>query len=596
MRMEASVAPAFLKETLIVLGAAAIVIPLFHRLRLSSVLGFLLTGMAVGPFGFGRLAANYPALSVVTIPDPNAIAPIARLGVVLLLFMIGLELSFERLLVMRKLVFGLGSLQVAASAFLLAAIARALGCAPAEAATLGLAGAMSSTAIVIQVLSEEKRLMTPMGRAGLSVLLFQDLAVVPILFAIRMLATGVATASPANIAATAGGAVVAVIVIVALGRLLLRPLFRSVARTQSPELFMAACLLVVFAAALITARAGLSMALGALLGGLLLAETEYRRQVEITIEPFKGLFVGVFLISVGMGFNFADFLAMPVAIAVAILGLMAVKSLVITVAARGFGLPWQTGLQVGLLLAPAGEFGFVLLGVATSQGLLSRERSELALIVAVVTMAAIPLLSKLGQSLASRPQPAVALPSLPNPPVSPGVIIAGFGRVGQTVAAMLERHQIPYVAIDRDADRVQTERTTGKPIYYGDITRIELLRRFHIDAARALVVTLDDRRGVDDLVSAARAERRDLLIVARARDAAHAAHLYRTGASDAVPETVEASLQLAEALLIDIGIPAGPVIASIHEQRATVQSRIKAMAPEAEVRRLGARRLRDAAR
>jgi CPA2 family monovalent cation:H+ antiporter-2 len=238
----------------------------------------------------------------------------------------------------------------------------------------------------------------------------------------------------------------------------------------------------------------------------------------------------------------------------------------------------------------------VLLGVATSQGLLSRERSELALIVAVVTMAAIPLLSKLGQSLASRPQPAVALPSLPNPPVSPGVIIAGFGRVGQTVAAMLERHQIPYVAIDRDADRVQTERTTGKPIYYGDITRIELLRRFHIDAARALVVTLDDRRGVDDLVSAARAERRDLLIVARARDAAHAAHLYRTGASDAVPETVEASLQLAEALLIDIGIPAGPVIASIHEQRATVQSRIKAMAPEAEVRRLGARRLRDAAR
>ena len=593
--METS-APAFLKETLIVLGAAAVVIPLFHRLRLSSVFGFLLTGMAVGPFGFGRLAASYPALSIVTIPDPNAIAPIARLGVVLLLFMIGLELSFERLLLMRRLVFGLGALQVAASAFLLAVIARAFGVALAEAATLGLTGAMSSTAIVIQVLSEEKRIMSPVGRAGFAVLLFQDLAVVPVLFAIRLLATGAGTASTVSIAVAAGEAVAAVVVIIALGRLLLRPLFRSVARTQSPELFMAACLLVVFAAALITARAGLSMALGALLGGLLLAETEYRRQVEITIEPFKGLFVGVFLISVGMGFNFADFLAMPGAIAIAIVGLMVVKSLVVTLATRGFGLPLQTGIQAGLLLAPAGEFGFVLLGVAASQGLLSRELSEVALIVAVITMAAIPLLSKLGQSLASRPEPATSVASLPNLPASPDVIIAGFGRVGHTVAAMLERHQIPFVAIDHNADRVQAERARGTPIYYGDITRIELLRRLHIDAARALVVTLDDRRGVDELVAAARAERRDLLIVARARDAAHAAHLYRAGASDAVPETIEASLQLAEALLIDIGIPAGPVIASIHEQRATVQSRIKAMAPDAEVRRLGARRLRDAAR
>src|SRR5438105_5041154 len=293
----------FYKEALIVLGAAGIVIPLFHRLHVSSVLGFMLVGVAVGPFGLASFTPYLPWLSAITIGETESIGPIAHLGVVLLLFMIGLELSFERLKVMRRLVFGLGSLQVALCAALLAGAALLLGHSGISAAVIGLALAMSSTAVVIQVLSEEKRLNTATGRSSFAILLFQDLAVVPVLLVLAALGPTSHAGSAAGFGLAVGQALLAIAAIVALGRLVLRPLFRSVARTRSPELFVAACLLVVIATGLATAAAGLSMALGALIGGLLLAGTEYRRQVEVTIEPFKGLLVGVFLISVGMSLD-----------------------------------------------------------------------------------------------------------------------------------------------------------------------------------------------------------------------------------------------------------------------------------------------------
>lgn len=596
--MEAPVEPSTFKEALIVLGAAGIVIPLFHRLRVSTVLGFMLVGIVVGPHGLGRLGERLPWLSAITIADPEAIAPIARLGVVLLLFMIGLELSLERLWLMRRLVFGLGTLQVVICSLVLTGAAFMLGAGPAAASVIGLAGAMSSTAVAIQVLAEEKRLATPAGRTSFAILLFQDLAVVPVLFGLALLAPGRHGASLAGFGIAIGQALLAVAAVAALGRLALRPLFRGVARTRSPELFMAACLLVVIAAALATALAGLSMALGALIGGLLLAGTEYRRQVEVTIEPFKGLLVGVFLISIGMGLDLAQVGAHPLTILGSATALVVLKLAVIASLAWLFGVAWPAGVQTGLLLGPGGEFSFVILAVAAAEGLVAGDLAETALIVAALTMACIPLLSGLGQRLLpriaakARVDPALLPPV--QAPAGARVIVAGFGRVGQTVAAMLETHKVPYVAIDTDADRVARERTRGRPVYYGDITRIELLRTLDLAAARALVVTLDDRRAVDEVVAAARSERRDLLIVARARDAAHAAHLYRTGASDAVPETIEASLQLSEAVLVDVGVPMGPVIASIHEKRAEFQARIKAMAPEAEVRPLGRRRLRDA--
>ena len=594
--------PAAFKHALIVLAAAGVVVPLFHRLRVSPVLGFMLVGAVVGPFGLGRAVGHVPWLSAVTITEPEAIGPIAQLGVALLLFMIGLELSFERLWLMRRLVFGLGTLQLAACTALLAAAASLAGHGRATAAVLGLAGAMSSTAVVLQLLAEGKRMGSTMGRACFAVLLFQDLAVVPVLFALSLLAPRTApAASLAGFGLAAGQAVAAMAALVALGRVALRPLFRSVARTRSPELFMAACLLVVIAAALATASAGLSMALGALIGGLLLAGTEFRRQVEVTIDPFKGLLVGVFLISVGLGLDLGRVAADPLAILAAVAAMLLLKLGAVAALARLFGLPWASGVQAGLLLAPGGEFGFVILAIAVPDGFLPRETADQALAVAALTMLLTPVLARLGGRLAQvagaeRVDPALLVPAAPSWSAHrPHVIVAGFGRVGQTVAAMLEVHGVPYVALDSDVDHVTCLRAEGKPVYYGDITRLELLRRLDLDTARALVVTMDDRGDADALVAAARAERADLLIVARARDAGHAARLYQAGASDAVPETVEASLQLSEAVLVDLGVPMGPVIASVHEKRAEFQARIKAMAPGVEVRPLGRRRLRHAA-
>src|SRR5215467_1191472 len=587
----------FYKQALIVLGAAGVVIPLFHRLRVSPVLGFMLVGIVVGPFGFASLIPHLPWLSAITIGTPALMEPIAQLGVVLLLFMIGLELSFERLWVMRRLVFGLGSLQVVLCAAVLAGVAMLLGHNRISAGVIGLALAMSSTAVVIQVLSEEKRLNTVTGRTSFAILLFQDLAVVPLLLVLGIFAPATQVSNMTAFGLAVGQALLTVTAIAALGRLVLRPLFRSVARTHSAELFVAACLLVVIAVGLATAAAGLSMALGALIGGLLLAGTEYRRQVEVTIEPFKGLAVGVFLISVGMSLDIRTLATQPLLVFAAIGCVVVLKLLVVTGLARVFGMNWRNALRMGLLLGPGGEFAFVIVSVASGAYLLAPDASQVLLFVTALTMATIPLLSRLGGGLAPRLVPKMPVdPNILVPQISdalPRVIVAGFGRVGQTVAAMLAVHKVPYVAVDRDADRVAHERKQGAPVYFGDVTRLDLLQRLHLETARALVVTLDDRTSADELVAAARRERNDLLIIARARDAEHAAHLYRIGASDAVPETIEASLQLSEAVLVDVGVPMGPVIASIHEKRAALQAEIKAMAPQAEVRMLGRRRLRD---
>ncbi len=593
MAVEGVVAAASMREALVVLAAAAIVIPLFHRLRISAVLGFMLVGMAVGPSGLGALAAALPWLSLVTIADRAEIAPFAEFGVVLLLFMIGLELSFERIRTMRRLVFGLGSLQLAGCTLAVAGAGTLMGIPPMAAGVVALALAMSSTAVVSQVLAEERRMTGLVGRVSFAVLLFQDLTLVPVLFGLGALGPGSAGWGQFGLAVAKALAVIVGLVLG--GRLALRPLFRGVARTRSPELFMAACLLVVLGTGLAARAAGLSMALGALIAGLLLAETEYRRQIEVTVEPFKGLLLGVFLISIGMSLDLGRILHDPAAVLGAAIGLVAVKAVVTAALARAFGLRLRVGGPAGLLLGPGGEFSFVILAVGQASGLVGPELGGFAFILAALTMAVIPLLSKLGTALAGR-RPAVVRPDLlpPHAPEhgAPRVIIAGAGRVGRTVAGLLEAHGLPYVAIDSDADRVAALRKEGKPAYYGDITQPELLKRIGLADARALVVTIDDRAHADALVATARAARPDLLIVARARDARHAARLYGLGASDAVPETIEASLQLSEAVLVDLGVPMGPVIVSIHERRAAFQDEIKAMVPHAVVVPRGQVRLR----
>jgi len=457
---------------------------------------------------------------------------------------------------------------------------------------VGPALSMSSTAVVVQVLAHERRLGTPVGRAALGVLLLQDIAAVPVLFLISVFG-----ASGGSFTWAIAEAVFIVAALIISGRLALRPLFRSVARTGSPELFVAACLLVIIATGLTTAAVGLPMELGSLIAGMLLAETEYRRQIEVTIEPFKGLLVGVFLISIGMSLNLGNIAADASNVVLGSIVLIVVKVAIIACLVRAFGLDWLTGLQAGLLLGPGGEFGFVILGLARYEELITPAAARSPMVLAAVTMACIPLLSMLGRQIARRASRAAAfdpaLLTMMPADASPRVIIAGFGRVGETVATLLERHKVPYVAVDSDPDRVAAQRKLKRPVFWGDISHPELLHRMNIDTASALVVTMSEEGANDHLVAEARAMRADLLIMARARDSRHAARLYALGATDAVPETIEASLQLSEAVLVELGVPMGPVIATIHERRAELQAEIKAMAPEAEIRALGRRRLRD---
>ncbi|MGU3537028.1 cation:proton antiporter domain-containing protein [Methylobacterium sp. A54F] len=566
------------KEVILFLVTAGIVVPLFHRLRISPVLGFIGAGALLGPFGLGRFADEAHWIAQVSIANRTEIAHLAEFGVIFLMFMIGVELSWERLRTLRRLVFGLGSVQVISSALVIGAILYGLKVPLAAAVIVGIALALSSTAVVLPVLAEQKRLNTPAGRASFAVLLFQDLAVAPVLFAIAVLGRSDGTDVGTALALAIGQAVVALVVIVVAGRLALRPLFQLVARTKSPELFMAACLLVIVGTALTAAASGLSMTLGAFVAGLLLAETEYRRAIEATIDPFKGLLLGVFFVSVGMNLDPAQLLANPGTILGLSVALLVIKAAMVMLAAPALRISRPVALEAALLLGPGGEFAFVLIGGAVAAGLVPEGVGGAALIVTTVTMIAIPALAAVGRRAGRRVsgnQLGRARAEPPPDKLQNRVIIAGYGRVGRQVGEMLTRHKIPYLALDADASRVAEQRRLGYPVYFGDSANAELLRRCDIATARALVVTLDNPRAVEAVVEAARAERRDLTIVARARDARHATALYDLGVDDAVPETIEASLQLSEAVLVDVGVPMGLVIASIHERRDEYRAMLK---------------------
>jgi CPA2 family monovalent cation:H+ antiporter-2 len=374
-------------------------------------------------------------------------------------------------------------------------------------------------------------------------------------------------------------AALALAVIVGLGRVVLRPFFQLVSTTKSPELFMAACLLVVMVTSLIAAVSGLSMALGAFIAGILLSETEYKRAVDVTIQPFKGLLLGVFFVSVGMSLDVFHFLEAPVLILTVATLVVAIKGLIIFALGRLFGLSAGEAAETGLLLGPGGEFALVILGSAMVAGLVPTGIGQNLLLVTTLTMIAIPVLARLAQRLGRRLEirrPLDPVASILPPADEVGrVIIAGYGRVGQLVGDMLERHKIAYLAIDMDPARVAAERRAGKPVYFGDGAYPEFLRACGIDRALALVITLDTPSSVEAVLAAARQETSDITIVARARDARHATRLYELGVDDAVPETIEASLQLSEAVLSDIGVPMGLVIASIHERRDEFRAILK---------------------
>ena len=561
-------------DALVVLGTAGILVPILSRLGFSPVLGYLAAGAVLGPLGLGSLSQSFPLLSWFTIGDYGDVAGIAELGVVFLLFLIGLELSLPRLLTMRRLVFGVGGLQILVTTALLAGAAAYSGKTLPEAIILGASLSLSSTAIVLELLSKQERMKTTAGRASFAVLLAQDLAVIPILIFIGLLAAGPQGAVLGSLAKAFVQAVIALAVIVLFGRFLLRPLFRLVASTRSSDLFIATALFVIIAAGVVASQAGLSMELGGFVAGLLLAETEYRKAVEATIEPVKALLIGIFFFTVGMAIDIRTLLREPLLLAGAVAGLIAVKSLLIVGLARLFRLSWPVAVEMGLLLGAGGEFAFVSLVLAAGSNLIDRSTASFALTVTAVTMALIPLLSYFARRFASRLRAAGAAPSeLTMRPTGRQrhAIVVGYGRVGKVVCALLREHGIPYIAADSDASTVTRDRRDGHDVYYGDAADQKFLEICGLADAAGVIITIHTHHLIDDIVEHVRALRPDVLIVSRARDADHARHLYRLGATDAVPEAIEASLQLSEAALVGLGLPMGPVIASIHEKREEIR-------------------------
>ena len=573
--MNSTINVAAYSDALVVLGTAGILVPILSRLGFNPVLGYLAAGALLGPLGLGSLIQTFPVLYWFTVGDAGDVAGIAELGVVFLLFLIGLELSLHRLLTMRRLVFGLGGLQVLVTTAVLAGVAVYFGRTPSEAIILGASLSLSSTAIVLELLSKHERLKTNLGRSSFAVLLAQDLSVIPLLIFISLLAAGPRGSVLGSLGNALVQAAIALAVIVVFGRVLLRPLFRLVASTRSRELFIATALFVIIAAGVIANRAGLSMALGGFVAGLLLAETEYRKAIEATIEPFKGLLLGIFFFTVGMDIDVRELLLEPGLLAVAVLGLIGVKSLLLTGLAKLFRLSWPVAVEMGLLLGAGGEFAFVSIAMASNLRLINPATATFALAVTSATMALIPLLSYAGRRFASWLRAAGAREPLElSARPSAGekhAIVVGYGRIGKVVCALLREHGIPYIAADFDASTVTRDRRDGHDVYYGDAADPKFLEICGLASASGVIITINADDLIDAVVEHVRAVRPDVLIVSRARDANHARHLYRLGATDAVPEAIEASLQLSEAALVGLGVPAGPVIASIHEKRDEIR-------------------------
>ncbi len=559
-----------LGDALVILGAAGIVIPLFARLRITPVIGFILVGLLVGPFGLGARVAEFPWLAYVTISEPARLAPFAEFGIILLLFSVGLELSFGRLWAMRRQVFVLGAKELFGSALLIAIGLTILGNSPPTALALGLALALSSTALVLKITDTR----TPVGKAALAMLLFEDIALVPIIFLLGAMGRGEAAQDAGEFFQTLwlGGAVIFGLLVA--GRFLLPTLFAQAARTKSPEVFLAMSLLVVIVASLATTVAGLSPIVGALIAGLLIAETEYQGEVEHITEPFRGLALGVFLITIGMSLNLELIATQLGSIVVAVALVFFAKALITGSLLRLSGARLGTSTETGILLASPSETTLIVLTAALSARLISQEAAQFWQLVTAIGLTVTPILAIAGRWLARRVDMVSHLDRTEDDPGQNRAIVVGCGRVGRLVAEMLKAHGKPYIAVDFDADQVREAQAAGIKAVYGDAARGNALTRAGASHASAVILTMDEPVAAQRMVRKLRGFYPDLPIIARARDTHHAAALYRAGASHAVPETLESSLQLSEAVLIDLGVAMGPVIASIHEKRDELRAQI----------------------
>jgi len=541
-------APAWLTSSLIYLSAAVLVVPLSKALGLGSIIGYLVAGIAIGPWGLGLVSSVEDVLHF------------AEFGVVLMLFLVGLELEPRRLWNLRRPIFGWGTAQVLSCATVLFAAGWAVGAEWRVALVAALGLALSSTAIALQVFGERNLLRTPSGQAGFSILLFQDVAAIPILALLPLLAG--ATAAEQSITGLERALEAAKIIgviggIILGGRLLLRPILRWIARSDTPEIFTAAALLLVVAIAALMQAVGLSMALGAFLAGVLLAESEYRRELETDIEPFKGLLLGLFFIAVGMSINFGVLIASPWVMAMLVVGFMAVKLVVIYALAKAMGIAYQERPVFTLLLAQGGEFAFVVFQAAAGAQVLSAETASLLIGAVAISMLLSPLLLVAIDKLllphyAQRNKPRME--ELREPQHAP-VIIAGFGRYGQIVGRMLAAQGLSATVLDHDADMIEAARSFGYKVFYGDASRLDMLRTAGAATAKVLVIAVDDTGQSLAIVDLAREHFPQLELVARARDVTHWNELRDRGVMRVEREVFESSLRSARTVLEVLGFP-----------------------------------------
>lgn len=533
----------YLFDVIIFLAATVIVVPLFERLRASPLVGYLLAGALIGPNGLGIMS------------DPDGVWVLAEMGVVMLLFTIGLELTMQRFRLLGARAFGVGGGQILVTGVVIGAIAVSVGQDLSAAIVIGGALALSSTAVVLQLMIERHEMATRFGRMALAILLLQDLAVGPLLVLIPMLGSEGNLGSALGLAGAKAVAVLATILVV--GRLVLRPLFQVVEKAQAPELSTAAILLVIIGTGALSHWAGLSMALGAFAAGMVLAETEYRHKVMTDIQPFRGLMLGLFFLAVGMFIDVRLILDRPELMLGMIVTLMIGKAVILFAAARLGGMTWVDSGRIGLLLAQGGGFAFVLLSVGLEEGVVAPPVVQALMLVVAVTMALTPPLAAVGGWLAHRLEPAAA-PGLDALEAETGtleshVVLAGFGRVGTSVARRLTREGVRYVALENDLRLVIDGVARGYAVYHGDALRPEVLEAAGIGHCQAVVVSLGEARGARGLVAFLRYLFPELRIVARARDEAHGRDLIRAGANDIVVEVLEAGDRLAGAIVVPVG-------------------------------------------
>lgn len=550
----------FLFEIVLLLASAIVAVVLFRRLGISPILGYLACGILIGPGAF-ELVSNVETIKVV-----------GELGVVILLFSIGLEMSFKRLALLRLEVFGLGTAQVAATALVVGGAALAFGLTFRAAFVIGAGLALSSTAVVLQLMAERREIATRTGRVAFAVLLLQDLAVVPLLAVVPILGGATKALDWSAVGLAVGKAVLALGIILVAGRLVLQPIYRTVSRDHGTEIFVALTLLAVLGTGWATASVGLSLTLGAFLAGLLLAETEFRHQIEADIQPFRGLLMGLFFMSIGMQIDPPFALRNAGLLAGLVVALIALKSAITTGLCYAIRLPPEVAVRVGLVLGQGGEFAFILVGAAATIGLVPEPAKQAVLSVVAISMMLTPLLAAFGAWLGKRLHRVtrIGLAALEHEThdITRHVVIVGFGRVGRIVARLLESRRIPYVAIDHDPANVAGAREQGLPIYFGHVERRDILWGLGIDRARALVITMDAPATTLALVRMMKQRLPDVTIVARARDSSHAKSLLDAGAEVAVPETLEASLVLGGAALRLFEMGENEIANALNELRA----------------------------